>query len=242
MKQKMAMLLCAAVMFTSSPVTVRAAEMGEEVINIEEQNQLEGEEQNQLEGEEQTQPEEKSQPEDVEQTQPEEEKQSEVSNQEQAENIQQPEVTQQEQTENTDENQSEVSEQEQNNEEENQSEVSEQEQSESMDGTVDGAKIVYSGKSCDLDWTIDSEGKLTISGSGDYASKENIQEGRVYPRWFWYKDKIKTAEVKVSNITCTARMFYECDALTSVDLSNLDTSKVTDMSNMFLGCEKVINL
>ncbi|MBU5472283.1 hypothetical protein KQI83_02005, partial [Roseburia sp. MSJ-14] len=176
MKQKMAMLLCAAVMFTSSPVTVRAAEMGEEVINIEEQNQLEGEEQ--------TQPEEENQPEDIEQTQPEEENRSKVSNQEQAENIQQPEVTQQEQEQNKEEeNQSEVSEQEQNKEEENQSEVSEQEQSESMDGTVNGAKVVYSGKSCDLDWTIDSEGKLTISGSGDYASKENIQEGMVYPRW-----------------------------------------------------------
>ena len=234
MKQKMAMLLCAAVMFTSSPVTVRAAEMGEEVINIEEQNQLEGEEQ--------TQPEEENQPEDIEQTQPEEENQSEVSNQEQAENVQQPEVTRQEQTENTDENQSEVSEQEQNKEEENQSEVSEQEQSESMDGTVNGAKVVYSGKSCDLDWTIDSEGKLTISGSGDYASKGNIRIGMVYPRWMYYSDKIKTAEVKVSNITCTVRMFLGCSALTSVDLSKLDTSKVTDMSDMFFGCSNLSNL
>ena len=30
------------------------------------------------------------------------------------------------------------------------------------------AEILYSGTSGDLDWSIDSEGLLTISGTGDY--------------------------------------------------------------------------
>ena len=34
-------------------------------------------------------------------------------------------------------------------------------------------------------------------------------------------------------------MFYNCNLLTSLDLSNFDTSKVTDMSNMFSGCRSL---
>ena len=32
------------------------------------------------------------------------------------------------------------------------------------------------------------------------------------------------------------QMFYNCNALTSLDLSGWDTSKVTDMRYMFAGC------
>ncbi len=31
-------------------------------------------------------------------------------------------------------------------------------------------------------------------------------------------------------------MFYNCSSLTNLDLRNFDTSKVTNMSNMFYGC------
>ena len=34
-----------------------------------------------------------------------------------------------------------------------------------------------------------------------------------------------------------SRMFYNCSALTSLDLSGWDTSKVTDMNGMFIGCD-----
>ena len=34
-------------------------------------------------------------------------------------------------------------------------------------------------------------------------------------------------------------IFYYCRALTSLDLSNFDTSKVTDMSNMFRQCSRL---
>ena len=34
-------------------------------------------------------------------------------------------------------------------------------------------------------------------------------------------------------------MFYECSSLTNINLSNFNTNKVTDMSNMFIGCGKL---
>ncbi len=37
-------------------------------------------------------------------------------------------------------------------------------------------------------------------------------------------------------------MFYSCSGLTSLDLSNFDTSKVTDMMSMFSSCESLTSL
>ena len=37
-------------------------------------------------------------------------------------------------------------------------------------------------------------------------------------------------------------MFYGDNNLTSLDLSGFDTSKVTNMSNMFYGCDKLTSL
>lgn len=36
-------------------------------------------------------------------------------------------------------------------------------------------------------------------------------------------------------------MFGDCTSLTELDVSNFDTSNVTDMSYMFAGCEKLFN-
>ena len=43
-------------------------------------------------------------------------------------------------------------------------------------------------------------------------------------------------------ITIMAGMFFDCDKLTSLDLSNFDTSKVTDMLWLFNGCKKITSL
>jgi surface protein len=37
-------------------------------------------------------------------------------------------------------------------------------------------------------------------------------------------------------------MFDNCQYLKSIDLSNFDTSKVTDMGGIFVGCEKLTSL
>ena len=47
------------------------------------------------------------------------------------------------------------------------------------------SQFKYSGTVKDLDWTIDTEGHLVISGTGDYNSA----------RWKYYSDEIKSATV-----------------------------------------------
>ena len=94
------------------------------------------------------------------------------------------------------------------------------------------AEIVHSGIDVDLEWSIDSEGCLKISGSGDYSSCE----------WTSYYNEIKTAVVDVDNITSTRYMFDGCSKLTSLDLTNFDTSNVTNMSYMFRNCSSLASL
>ena len=45
-----------------------------------------------------------------------------------------------------------------------------------------------------------------------------------------------------SNVTNMSNMFSDCRSLTSLDLSSFNTSKVTDMRYMFYGCSKLTSL
>ena len=45
-----------------------------------------------------------------------------------------------------------------------------------------------------------------------------------------------------SNVTSMSTMFYNCNALTSLDLSGFDTSNVTSMSRIFSECNNLISL
>lgn len=46
----------------------------------------------------------------------------------------------------------------------------------------------------------------------------------------------------IPNITNMGSMFQDCSSLTSLDLSNFDTSNVKNMSYMFYGCYKLTSL
>lgn len=46
----------------------------------------------------------------------------------------------------------------------------------------------------------------------------------------------ETSALNTSNITDMSEMFKDCSNLTELDLDNFDTSNVTDMSNIFSGC------
>lgn len=48
--------------------------------------------------------------------------------------------------------------------------------------------------------------------------------------------------INKSNITNMSGLFYSCDELTELDLSEFDTDKVTDMSCMFSDCRKIKKL
>ncbi len=103
----------------------------------------------------------------------------------------------------------------------------------------DAAQIVHSGKSGDLNWSIDSEGVLDISGVGDYR-----EYATDLPIWIseTYKDSIKKVKVNVSEITSTRDMFNGLSNVTSIDFNTFDTSNVTDMSEMFSGCSSLNTL
>ena len=44
------------------------------------------------------------------------------------------------------------------------------------------------------------------------------------------------------NLTKINYLFYKCNSLTNIDLSNLNTQNVTDMSFMFYGCKSLSNI
>lgn len=65
-------------------------------------------------------------------------------------------------------------------------------------------------------------------------------------KWFQYFMYLTTVTgleyLKTSNETNMSNMFYNCESLTSLDLSSFDTSNVTDMSGMFSDCEFLTSL
>ena len=53
---------------------------------------------------------------------------------------------------------------------------------------------------------------------------------------------IDLSELDTSNVTSMRAMFTDCSSLTSVNLNGIDTSKVTDMSGMFTSCESLTSI
>ena len=101
---------------------------------------------------------------------------------------------------------------------------------------VEAATIVHSGKDGDINWSIDSEGCFLVEG--DYIRTDSFGRYET-PSWVKYHKKIKTAVVKVKNITSLYKLFFICENLKKVDLTELDTSQVTNMSYMFDSCDNL---
>ena len=96
------------------------------------------------------------------------------------------------------------------------------------------ATIVAEGTDQNISWSLDSDGALTISGSGDTEYNNRP--------WIYYTDQIKTSTVDVSGITDASGFFKNCENLTSVDLTKFDTSNVTSMKDMFAYCSGLTQL
>ena len=62
--------------------------------------------------------------------------------------------------------------------------------------------------------------------------------------WSAYRGNVKTVTVADEGIApvSTANWFYSFKNATSIDLSKLDTGKVTDMNSLFYGCESLTTL
>ena len=89
-----------------------------------------------------------------------------------------------------------------------------------LPGTVWAAEIVDSG-TCgeNLTWTLDSEGKLTISGTGEM---ENYSHP--YIPWFWERSSINTIEIRTGVTSIGQEAFCGCINLTSIIIPNSVTS------------------
>lgn len=65
-------------------------------------------------------------------------------------------------------------------------------------------------------------------------------------RWFYNMKNLTTisgiANLNTSEVTYMAQMFYNCSALTSLDLSSFNTAKVTNMMFMFSVCKSLTSL
>lgn len=99
---------------------------------------------------------------------------------------------------------------------------------------------IASGSYENVEWIIDASGKLTVSGTGDYAGPGLY--GRNRSPWYPYRLEIISAEVNMSGMTNASYMFYGCKNLVSVDVRNFDTSEVTDMGSMFCGCYSLADI
>ena len=88
------------------------------------------------------------------------------------------------------------------------------------------------GTSGTCSWVL-SEGTLYIYPTEGESGELGSDFG-----WQQYADQIANAMV-LNGVSATnlSGMFYDCDALTWVDLSGLNTANVTDMSDMFNSCD-----
>lgn len=85
-----------------------------------------------------------------------------------------------------------------------------------------------------IEWVIDKNGKLTVSGWGDYAKK--MGSYRMSAPWFLDRWSIKTAEINVTGMTDASEMFEGCSYMTTVNLNNFDTKDMKNMDLMFYNC------
>ena len=129
---------------------------------------------------------------------------------------------------------------------------------------------IASGTSGTCTWEIDADGGMTIRPTDGTSGA--LSSGGEWHVWEWssYRSQIKTVMVEsgvkapadmsymfsycdsltsidlsgldTSSVTDIYRMFYECPELTSLDLSNFDTSKITTMSQAFCHCDSLASL
>ena len=81
--------------------------------------------------------------------------------------------------------------------------------------------------------------KLTIGGKGGIIANESMIG---YFSGFSKMTSIDLSVMDTSEVTNMIGMFSGCSSLTSLDVSNFDTSKVTNMIGMFVNCSSLTNL
>ncbi len=81
--------------------------------------------------------------------------------------------------------------------------------------------------------------KVTIGGKGGIIANESMLG---YFAYFEKMTSIDLSALDTSEVTNMIGMFSGCSSLTSLDVSNFDTSEVTNMISMFGGCSSLTSL
>ena len=130
----------------------------------------------------------------------------------------------------------------------NSSEKPEEEQDSDQDGeervSLDTEGNIASGeinkKYGHIKWVIDSEGTLTVTGTGDVAPPGTTKISEIL--WHKYAKSIVSAKISVSGMKDASNLFFGLSNLISLDVSEFDTSEVTNMECMFYNCRSLTNL
>ncbi len=80
----------------------------------------------------------------------------------------------------------------------------------------------------------------------DYKPNEVIINGvnvEIFANIYKFDEPLNTVIIRWNySFNKTTNMFYNVDILLSIDLSNFDSSKITDMSSMFYGCSSLTSI
>ena len=107
------------------------------------------------------------------------------------------------------------------------------------------------GTTYDLNKDYDEPGWLT---DGNYSSVTQVvfdpSFADAYPRttFLWFEDMVNLQSIEgmeylnTSNVINMVEMFYNCSALTSLDVSGFNTANVTEMTWMFGNCHQLTSL
>ena len=103
---------------------------------------------------------------------------------------------------------------------------------------------VANGRYENILWTIDTNGKLTVTGTGNFAAPDmNVNKRDIYRApWYKYRTSIISAEIKAADITDASYMFYNCVNLVNVNLSEFDTQNTIYTQGMFHGCTNLTSI
>lgn len=108
--------------------------------------------------------------------------------------------------------------------------------SESLDNNI------ASGSYQDITWVIDVNGKLAVTGTGDFAALGTDDTNNDRAPWHGYANSILSAEINVSGMEDASYMFHGLANLKEVDLSGFDTANITNMHSMFSECSNLISI
>lgn len=106
------------------------------------------------------------------------------------------------------------------------------------------ASEASSGTCGTCSWTLSEDGELTIRPTnGTEGTLQSFTSTNVIP-WYSRRAEIKSVrfEGKVKSGLYLANMFEGCINLSSVDLTNLDTTGVSNFNSMFKNCKSLENL